>query len=291
MVGVLYALACALSWAAGSVSMKNLSKKLDPSTLNAPRALVGGIALLILAAATGRTSGAQDLSPQALFLMVGSMALGGGVGDSLYVTSMALVGVSRAYPISCTYPAITLVLAALFLDEPITPAVVAGMVLVIGGVMLISRPSGTGSRPTSARAHRTGVVLALLAAACWAGASIILSPATEGVDPILVSAVRLPALALIFWGLVGLRGTAGTLRTLSRKEWLTITLGGLVGMGVGSLLFVVALSHLGPTRTAILTSTSPLFAIPMTVLFMNERPSRAVLVGTAVTVAGVALVS
>ncbi len=149
MVGVLYALACALSWAAGSVSMKNLSKKLDPFPERAAGA-GGGIALLILAAATGRTSGAQDLSPQALILMVGSMALGGGVGDSLYVTSMSLIGVSRAYPISCSYPAITLVLAALFLDEPITPAVVAGMVLVIGGVMLISRPSGTDSRPTSA---------------------------------------------------------------------------------------------------------------------------------------------
>jgi len=67
--------------------------------------------------------------------------------------------------------------------------------------------------------------------------------------------------------------------------------GGLVGWALGSLLFVMAIAELGAARAAILTSTSPLFALPMTALLMDERPSRAVLVGTAVTVAGVALVS
>lgn len=119
----------------------------------------------------------------------------------------------------------------------------------------------------------------------------MLSPGVRGVDPILVSSIRLPALALILWGLVAVRGSAGTLRTLSRREWVTMVLGGLVGWGLGSLLFVMALAELGATRTSVLTSTSPLFAIPMTALFMNERPSRSVLVGTAITVAGVALVS
>ena len=291
MVGVLLALACALCWAAGSVSMKDLSRKLDPFTLNAPRSLIAGVSLLVLAASTGRTSGIRDLTPQALFLMVGSMAVGGGLGDSLYILSMARIGISRAYPIAGTYPAFTLLMAVLFLHEAITPAIVAGMVLVVVGVMFISRPTTVEDRTVSEGVRRMGTALAILAAACWAVASIMLSPAVQGVDPILVSSIRLPALALIFWGLVGVRGSAVTLRGLSRNEWLNMVFGGLVGWGLGSLLFVAAIAQLGATRTSILTSTSPLFAIPMTVMFMNEKPSRSVLFGTVVTVAGVALVS
>ena len=114
MTGVGLALLCSLCWAAGSVSMKRLSGKLDPFTLNAPRSLIAGLALLGVAAATGRTAGARDLSPEAILLMVGSMAVGGGLGDSLYVLSMSRIGLSRAYPIAGTYPAVTLLLAVLF---------------------------------------------------------------------------------------------------------------------------------------------------------------------------------
>ncbi len=291
MVGAVLALACSLCWAAGSVSMKDLSRKLDPFTLNAPRSLIAGMALLLLAVGTGRTAGARDLTPQALFLMVGSMAIGGGLGDSLYLLSMARIGISRAYPIAGTYPAITLILAVLFLGESVTLPLIGGMLLVVFGVMLISRPSTEEDRAVAGNVRQQGIVFALLAAVCWAGASVMLSPGVRGVDPILVSSIRLPALALILWGLVAVRGSAGTLRTLSRREWVTMVLGGLVGWGLGSLLFVMALAELGATRTSVLTSTSPLFAIPMTALFMNERPSRSVLVGTAITVAGVALVS
>jgi drug/metabolite transporter (DMT)-like permease len=48
---------------------------------------------------------------------------------------------------------------------------------------------------------------------------------------------------------------------------------------------------LGSTRTAIVTSTSPLFALPLSVFLLKERVNRAVWLGTACTVVGVILVS
>ena len=257
-----------------------------------PRSLIAGLALLGVAAATGRTAGARDLSPEAILLMVGSMAVGGGLGDSLYVLSMSRIGLSRAYPIAGTYPAVTLLLAVLFMHEVVTVELVAGLALVVGGVMLISRPAAAdGEQGAGGAARTTGIGLALLAAVCWAGSAIMLGPGAAGVDAILASAIRIPALALMFWGLVAVRRSGRALLALSRREWVTMIVGGLVGWGLGSLLFVAAIASLGPTRTAVLTSTSPLFAIPLTAMFLKERPTRAVMLGTAVTVAGVALVS
>ncbi len=291
MSGVGLALLCALCWAAGSVSMKDLSRKLDPFTLNAPRALIAGLALLAVAVATGRSTGYRDLSTEGVLLMVGSMAVGGGLGDSLYVLSMSRIGLSRAYPIAGTYPAITLLLAILFMREAVTWDLVLGLGLVVGGVMLISRPTSVEDLTIGSPARRVGIGLAMLAATCWAGSAIMLGPGAQGVDPIVVSSIRIPALALMFWGLVAVRRSGRALLALSRREWVTMIVGGLVGWGLGSLLFVAAIASLGPTRTAVLTSTSPLFAIPLTAMFLKERPTRAVMLGTAVTVAGVALVS
>jgi len=273
--------------------MRDLSRKLDPFTLNAPRTLVAAIALLVVSAGTGRMPALRGISPHALFLMVTSMAVGGGIGDSLYVLSMARIGVSRAYPIASVHPALTLLLAVLLLgeSETVDAALVGGMILVIAGVILVSRPPDGEQGAVTAATHRQGVTFSLLAALCWAAASVMLSPATQGADALLVTTVRLVALTVILWAVVGARRTAGTLRGLTRREWVTMIAGGLVGWALGSLLFVMAIAELGAARAAILTSTSPLFALPMTALLMDERPSRAVLVGTAVTVAGVALVS
>ena len=54
MTGVLVGLLCAAAWAVGSITLKNLSRKLDPFTLNASRSLVAGLAMLVATLATGR---------------------------------------------------------------------------------------------------------------------------------------------------------------------------------------------------------------------------------------------
>lgn len=291
MGGVVLALLTAMCWAAGSVSMKELSRRLDPFTLNAPRALIAGAALFITSLVTGRAAGFQALTLESVFYMVGSMAIGGVLGDSLYILSMRQIGLSRAYPIAGAYPAITLVFSMLFLGEWASLPLVAGLALVVGGILLISRPQKGSDLSLTPPERRTGVTLALLAGILWAVAVVLLAPGLQGNDPILVASVRVPALALMFWGVVAARRSYHQLRGLGWREWATIAVGSLLGWGLGSVLFVIALAELGATRTAILTSTSPLFALPLCVVLLKESVNRAVLVGTVLTVTGVALVS
>jgi transporter family protein len=63
-------------------------------------------------------------------LAVGSLIL-------LYV-ALSLGEASKVVPVSAAYPAATLILAALFLGEHVSAARVAGTLLIVGGVVLLT---------------------------------------------------------------------------------------------------------------------------------------------------------
>lgn len=291
MLGVLVGLLCALCWACGSLLMRDLARKLDPFTLNAPRMLIGGLSMIALTLATGRQADYVLLTPERLFYLIGSMIIGGGLGDALYVMSMARIGVCRSFPIANSYPALTMIIGALFLNEVVSAPVVAGLALVIGGVYLVGRPSQDPLAATAVSTDSSGVTMALIAAVCWAGSMVMVAPGLQGLDAIMVASVRTPAMALILWAIVVARRTWPKLLALSRREWLIVVVGGLVGWGLGSVLFLLAVSLAGPTRAAIVTSTSPLFALLLSVAFLRERVNVSILAGTALTVLGVVLVA
>lgn len=291
MLGVLVGLLCAASWAGGSILLRDLSKKLDPFTLNASRAIVGGSAILLLALITGQTQGYRQVTADKLLLMIASIGLGGGIGDAFYISSISRIGVSRAFPLSSTYPAFTLLVSLAFLQEEVTPALIGGLLVITAGVLLTSGPSPSASSDNASVIQRGGIWLALLASLCWAASMTMIAPAIEGLNSIMVASIRTPALALMLSGVVAMRNTLPQLKKLTGKDWWFLILGGLIAWGLGSLLFVTSVALLGPTRAAILTSTSPLFALPMSIALLKEKVTPIILLGTALIVAGVILVS
>jgi drug/metabolite transporter (DMT)-like permease len=291
MTGILVGLLCAATWACSTVLQKELAKKLDPFTLNAPRTLIGGLSMMVLALATGRTGGYAQVTPNHLLFLLGSVYIGGGLGDSCYVWSLQRIGVSRAFPISSTYPALTFLLALLFLREALSVYVGLGLLLVTGGIVLISLPAAQRAGIPRNAAHGSGVIYALVAALAWGVSMTLVAPGMRGLDPIVVASFRTPALSLLLWGIVALRGTLPLLRTLTRREWVLLVAGGLLGWGLGSILFLWAVALLGAARAAIITAASPLFALPLSVIFLKEKVTPPVLVGTALAVVGIALVS
>lgn len=70
-----------------------------------------------------------------------------------------------------------------------------------------------------------------------------------------------------------------------------LTIAGVVGTGVGSLLFIYAVQEAGAGKTAVLSSISPLFALPLSVLFLGEKITRWLLLGTALAVVGIILLA
>jgi len=291
MIGVLVGLLCATTWASASVMMKDLSKKLEPFTLNACRALSGGLSMLLVALVMGKTTGYEALTLERLFFLFASVIIGGGIGDTCYIASLPRIGVSRAFPIASTYPALTLLFGLIFLHERITLAIVVGLLLVLAGIMLISGLRVKNGAGSALPMTTSGVAFALVASLCWGAGTALVAPGIEGLDSLMVASVRTPAYALVLCGIVALRKSYGELFKLSRKEWLVLVSSGVMGWGLGSVLFLLTVSLVGPTRGAILTSAAPLFALPLSVIFLKERVNLPILIGTALTIGGIILVS
>ena len=62
------------------------------------------------------------------------------------------------------------------------------------------------------------------------------------------------------------------------------------GTAVGSVLYIYAVTTAGAARAVILNSTSPLMVVPLSMYFLKERPTPAVVLGTAFCLAGTLMV-
>jgi len=99
-------------------------------------------------------------------------------------------------------------------------------------------------------------------------------------------------MAMLFLLAINLRtGHWRELRRLDGRSWLMILLASLVGTGVGTLFLVMAIQTIGAGRTAVITSASPLMAIPFSIFWLRERPTRWTMAGTFFTTVGIVLVA
>jgi drug/metabolite transporter (DMT)-like permease len=136
-----------------------------------------------------------------------------------------------------------------------------------------------------------GVAFALAAALAWATATVWLRGQQGNLDAIGAASLRIPAASAAVWVTIGMTGRGEQpLRRLTRRSIAIVSVAGLLGTGLGSVLFIYSVEHIGAAKTAFLTTSAPIFALPMGVMFLSEKLTPRVLMGTAVTIAGIWLV-
>jgi len=277
-----------------SIVLRRLSTEMDGFLVNGLRCTLALLVVLPLVWLTGGFTQYHQLDWRQLFFLMGSVAIGGAVGDGLYVLSLKTLGISRAFPITNSYPVFTVLFSALFLGEQITLSMVAGMALVLAGVFMITRSQPTESLDTlylSRDQLIKGVAIALATAIIWAMATVLLAAGlTTKLNVFVVSSIRVPVvigLSLIF---CSRRRTLRQAVHLPRRTWGLLFVAGVLGWAIGGSLYTAAIQHAGPAKTSIIGAMSPLFALPLSYFFLHERPTRLVLLGTAISVAGIFLV-
>ena len=304
-------MAAAVSWAVSSVALTSVSVRVPALVVGALMTL---FASLILAAALVITGQYEDLtaaSATTLLALVGSGIIGFAIGEPLYVRTLSILGVQRAYPVAMgLFILFATTGGIVLLGERFTPGLIAGGVLIVGGAYLIAAfrqeqlPHASHAGPQSAGegGTRTATAPAVVSArprrlqaygmlVMWATATLVLAPTGDEVGAIPAAGLRVPAGALLLTAFLLLarpRDLQAALR--SRRDVLTIAGAGVSGISIASLLFVFALFEAGAARTSVLAASSPLFAMPLAVVFLGERLTRYVLLGTTLSVAGIIIV-
>ena len=87
-----------------------------------------------------------------------------------------------------------------------------------------------------------------------------------------------------------MRGSRQEVQRFTRRTLVLCLLAGVLGWGLAGSFYALSIQYAGPAKAAIIGASAPLFAVPLSWLFLGERPTRYTVVGTALTIAGVLLV-
>ncbi|MHA2406681.1 MAG: DMT family transporter, partial [Candidatus Hermodarchaeia archaeon] len=279
-----------------NVVYKSQSAEIQPLAINAFKMWVALPVMVIVVLLFLYPTG-FNVSLTAIPYFAVSIIFGAGIGELFYLTSQSRIGVSRAFPIAMTFPIITYFLSIIFLNEPLLITRFAGAILAVLGISLItleqarheldSSKSTDGKSPI--RWDIIGVLLAICAALSWSTATVILQVGLVGADPIDANLIRIIIGSLFLLPLFFLARQRG-MPMPTKRATKFVVIAGFFGMGLGSILYVNAVFFTGAAITSVIAATAPLFALPFSILFLKEKMTPIILLGTLLTIGGVWLV-
>jgi drug/metabolite transporter (DMT)-like permease len=143
LVGVGFALAAAACYAVYTVGSRTLVRTVMPRTLMAGVLVGTAISTVAYGILSGQLS--VPVGEREWGIVLGLAIVGTVLPLFLFYRGVARLEASRVGIVSTAEPAVTVTLGALVLGEPVTPTVVIGGALVLGGVLLVQR-RGTEQR-------------------------------------------------------------------------------------------------------------------------------------------------
>ena len=217
-----------------------------------------------------------------LFLILSGLATG--ASWLCYFRALSIGDVNKVVPIDKSSVVLTMLLAALFLEEPIRWYTGVSMVLILAGTLLMVERRD-GAREPKRRGY---LIYAVLSAVFAALTSILGKIGIEGVESNLGTAIRTCVVLVMAWGMVFATHKQSEIRKIDGRSWLFIGLSGLA-TGLSWLFFYRALQD-GPASVVLpIDKLGILVTILFSRLVFKERLSRRAGIGLVLVVAGTLL--
>lgn len=285
-------LLCAIVWAVSSLIIRTQSFRMPATLMNSVRCGVATLLFWGLLIKNPLMEGFDKVLPQEWALLYGSVILGVIIGDTLFLRSIKEIGVSRTMAIVGTVPLTTLFFQQLLLDIPVGSTFIFGCVLVVGGVICLSGWSWkeSGMAEDKAIQIRLGILLSLSASLLWGLSTTMLKPALSNLTSVQANSVRMPLVALVLFGIWHFQGKGVGIQRIGWRPLLIVASTGLIGMGLGSYLYLMAIDLVGPAKTATLSSVSPVFSLVLEILFLKEKVTTRLVLGVGLCLVGVWIV-
>lgn len=298
--GEIYALAAALFWAIASLMFHRA--QVSAAALNFYKNVIGTallVATLWWLAQRGQDSAIFHWDATAWGWLALSSVVGIAVGDTCYFRSLQILGPRRALILTTVAPPAAVLLGWWFLDETQSLVGVIGIAVTLAGVAWVVRERGAEKE---AAGHFPGSVLlgsiyGIIGALCQSIGAIWSKQGLVLLQPLTTNAameatfVRLLVAAGfgLLVGLVGRRLRRWAAQILRRRTLLLITPAAFIGTYMGIWFSLLAFEHTSVGIATTLTSTSPVFVLPLVWLVLRQRVSPRAIGGALVAIAGVVL--
>jgi DME family drug/metabolite transporter len=294
MIGELAALGAAISWTISAMLYGKALQQTKPISANIVRLSCTSAVLLIILAVAAGFGALPTLRLDIAALAAISGIVGLGLGDTLYMVSLKLIGVARAVPITCTYPLFNLLWAVFFMGEKVTLSLVLGVVIIFLGIWLLSHEKGNSDVRGQSKFLFKGVAAALATALLWSVSIAMMGIAVKETpslnDALIINTIRTAAIAALLLALSPMIDRQRNFLKMKRRTVATLIIGGLVALGLG--WFFLAYSFIGiPESQAVpISSATPLFSTLVAIVLLREKVTARNVLGSIIVVIGIFLV-
>jgi drug/metabolite transporter (DMT)-like permease len=221
-------------------------------------------------------------------LLVIAALCGGPIATASYITAIRLVGPAYAVTVTAVFPAVGAVLARIFLKDRVRALGWSGIVLAIMGaaVAAYAPPAGDG-------AHQgLGTMFACIAAVGWGVEGVLVAAAARHVKPTvalnLYELTSFATIAIVILPAIGATGVAA--EAVTSPVLLVLVVASLCWI-LAYLAFYRCLAIMGASRSLTLFSSYIVWTLLYTTLLSGALPDWRLLVGGAVVISGIALLS
>jgi drug/metabolite transporter (DMT)-like permease len=285
-LGSLAALISAFTWALGSILFRKLGDEVSPLGMNLAKGIIGilylGAILLLM--------GIKPVTNREFLLLGTSGLIGIALGDTFFFKSLIYLGPRLTVLLGTLGPAVTVILAVIFLRERLSLLAWIGIFLVMAGVFWISW--GHSPKEETKKIRSSGIKYLLLSILCTSIGIILAKIGVASISALQALSIR------FLGGILGL--TVYGCVTHQLKNWLIpfkdyrllkfILFTVFIVVFGGFWLFLWALKYIAASVATILNSTTPLFILPLTAFILKERISIREIIGAVMAVTGVVLI-
>ncbi len=218
-----------------------------------------------------------------IFLVLSGLATG--ASWLCYFRALQLGDVNKVVPIDKSSTILTILLALIFLGEPVSWLKGLAVVLIGAGTYLMIEKKAVSGQKLE---KKSWLIYAILSAVFASLTSILGKIGIDGVESNLGTAIRTGVVLVMAWLIVFIKGKQQTLLSVPKKELGFICLSGLA-TGGSWLCYYKALQDGLASVVVPIDKLSILVSIGFSALVFNERLSRKAALGLVMIVGGTLL--
>jgi len=274
--GTILALATALVSGISVVSNKYFIVDIDTKVFTAIRSIAIGFAFVLMILFSKKKIVVKKLDWKAL-AVIG--IIGGGLAFMLFFSGLKLTTAGRAGFLHKTLPLYVTLLAVIFLKEKVSRGQLKALLVMLGGLFIMSLSSLTLSLAL-------GDLLVIAATVLWAVENVIAKKSIKaGSSSLIVSASRMLIGGLFLLAALMLLGDLNALLSLSATQMRNIIISTVL-LFLYVLFYYWSLQYINVSKAASLLLLAPVITLIASMIFLSEQPPLLQYCGSALILAG-----
>jgi drug/metabolite transporter (DMT)-like permease len=291
VIGYLLAIGAAAIWSAVALSATRIVRYFGSYNYNLLRLL--GIVIIFFPYVYINW---EDLYfNQSIFsAIVLSSIIGIIIGDTFLFVCLKRLGPRRQALLFSMQIPFTIILAEIFLQTLPSLTELVGCALIFSGILIaiqFNRTIPDDDLENIQGNKYTGLFAGIGLALCQSIGIILMKPALQTTDPIIVSYLRVIVAAVIMFGsLFFIKNNQLWEKMKNIKITLFSIFLGFMGMGVGMTMLIYALKYGNPGVISTLSSTMPIMIIPILWIVTKNYAGHLAVVGATLTCIGAGII-